>query len=304
MARKKTSDFKKPSDHDDEHEHPQQSQSANPGQTRKVSADLLEQALIDARNAARKKPPFQDDVDEPATVVEQKPPVSDTIVDRINEADFYLEQALLTDAKFVLDDVVKKAPDHTAANAKLAAIEQMQAEGSPESPEGPAKGSDKGDLKRTGKSQASLSFSKSKESSLPEYSPESHPSMEKSDVHLLAGIAHMQAKRFDQAIVELTKALDWKHNEMICHLLIGSCYFQKGTPVKAIKHFKIGLHIEDMTQNETTPFYYELGKTYEFLHDSDEAIYYYSKVAKIHPDYSEIQKKIDSLKLANDQSVP
>ena len=104
--------YESPFDDDEEVTETQESDTPIPGGTKKVNADLLEQALIDARNAARKRDATQPDVteapdvDESATIVEERPPSHETIVDRIQEADFYLEQELITDAKGVLKDVV------------------------------------------------------------------------------------------------------------------------------------------------------------------------------------------------------
>lgn len=247
-------------------------------QTRRVNGDILEQALIDARAAVKKDTPKANDESDASPETAPKTNISD----QIKEADFYLEQQLLTDAQIVLDDVVQKAPDNTTANAKLAIIDAMRSS-VPAAP-----------LNAPGRPFNHSSGDDAAEQ--PDYKPENHPSIDAEDVHCIAGVTHIQAGRFDQAIEEFDKALKWKQNELICHLLIGACYSRKGTAVKAIKHFKLGLHIDGISQTEATPFYYELGKTYEFLRDSQEAIYYYSKVAKAYPEYTDIQKKIDMLK--------
>ena len=258
-------------------------------QTRKVNADLLEQALIDARNVKKKTKQAQDFPGDPVL----RDPAEDTkktnVAEQIKEANFYLEQELFTDAHDVLEKVVEKEPENSAANAKLAEIEQLRS-----NPPGPDPDTGRDD-QGSPEDQDTAGFYPEEDSQPVEYSPLTHPTLDESDVHLVAGIAHMQAGRFDQALDELNEALYWDQNAMICHLLIGACYFNKGTAVKAIKHFKNGLHIDGISIMETIPFYYELGKTYEFLRDSQEAIYYYTKVAKIYPDHPDIQKKIATL---------
>ena len=70
----------------------------------------------------------------------------------------------------------------------------------------------------------------------------------------------------------------------------------KGRIVDAIAHFKQGLHCENISDQEQLFLYFRIGRCYEYMGESDEALYYYSRVMRSCPNYRDVRRRVQILK--------
>jgi len=233
---------------------------------------------------------------------------STKIEDDLEEAEFFIQQNLLSEARGILDELSSRAPNHPLVRSKMAelvALEQQVGVGGLEEPE---------EEESTGKlaDELAADFDRIDELELPDEGQtnfsvedvfeefkrggESQNAEEDSDTHYDLGIAYREMGLLDDAITEFKVAMRSRDKEVLCHMMIGLCYIEKEMLSEAISQFKTGLYVEGITERETIALYFELGQAYERLEDYREALYYYEKVAKKDARFREVGKKIEQIR--------
>jgi tetratricopeptide (TPR) repeat protein len=235
---------------------------------------------------------------------------SPKIEDDLEEAEFFIQQNLLTEARGILDELVSKAPNHPLVRSKLAELEALEGQSFGEAEEEIV------DEEPTNLAQE-LAFDDVEEFDLPEeeanFSVEdvfeefkrgsdAAGSEEDSDTHYDLGIAYREMGLLDDAITEFKVAMRSRDKEVLCHMMIGLCYIEKDMLSESISQFKTGLYVEGITERETIALYFELGQAYEHLEDYREALYYYEKVAKKDSRFREVGKRIEEIQTKEGRS--
>jgi len=223
------------------------------------------------------------------------------IEDDLEEADFFVQQGLYTEARSILDELRARSPGNPLVEAKLTDLAALRGidftEERDETPDIAA------DL------AAALDQDLPVEPEIPtlDYSVEdvfeefkkgvdNQVSDEDSDTHYDLGIAYREMGLLDDAMAEFKTAMRSREKEVLCHMMIGLCYGEKGLVAEAISQFKTGLYVDGITEREAVALYFELGQAYESLEDSPEALYYYEKVAKRDAQFRDVLIRVERLR--------
>jgi tetratricopeptide (TPR) repeat protein len=183
------------------------------------------------------------------------PPAPSQLESELDEADFFIGQALFDEAREMLADLSARHPGHPLVEAKLAELEAAAGGGEPApAAEPPAK-------KPTMISQQAIGEADA-------------------ETHYDLGMAYKEMGLYDEAIKEFSLVREAPGRAVQCCLMIGLCHTSVGKLAEAVGEFKSGLYTPGITEHESLALYYELGIAYEALEDAREALYYFEKVAK------------------------
>lgn len=229
------------------------------------------------------------------------------VEESLDEADFFIAQGLLEEARGTLNDALNSHPDHPLVLEKLAEVNdlaaqvhQARASRGPElqppdqsfqlaeklaeefeEVEDAEAGSDVLDVE-----QVFAQFKKGVEAQV---------AVEDTETHFDLGIAYKEMGLLDDAINEFSLCLSNPTRVCIAETMIGLCYIEKGEVAEGISHFKKGLYAENKNEREELGLYFELGHAYELLQDPKEALYYYQKVQKRDPTFRNVAGRIQNL---------
>lgn len=225
----------------------------------------------------------------------------------LDEAEFFIAQGLIEEARGTLQESLNSHPEHPLLIEKLTELAELAAEnvvassnrpasdddsfmlaqklaeelGGDEAPEPTDAGSDVLDVETV-----FAQFKKGVEEQI---------GIEDSDTHFDLGIAYKEMGLLDDAIHEFELARSNPQRECIAYTLIGLCFVEKGEIPEAIASFKKGLYADNKTDREELGLYFELGTAYELMHDPKEALYYYQKVHKRDGTFRNVEDKLRAL---------
>ncbi|MBI2892631.1 MAG: tetratricopeptide repeat protein [Deltaproteobacteria bacterium] len=231
----------------------------------------------------------------------EPPPSGMEVEEGLEEAEFFLAQGLVDEARTILDELERTHPTNAIVRERLAELREMSGEPSEgeqldesfelaaklaeELGAGPiAEGSEGGQILDV--EQVFEQF---------KHGIEADVGIEDSDTHFDLGIAYKEMGLLDDAIHEFQVSMRASQKECICNTMIGLCHLEKGAYSEAIGAFKRGLYVEQKTEREELGLYFELGNAYELLDDAREALYYYQKVLKRDSDFRDVKGKIRAL---------
>jgi tetratricopeptide (TPR) repeat protein len=237
---------------------------------------------------------------EPAAVVEEEPaptpasapepPVAVGIEDELDEADFYLQQGMLDEARESLEVLLARHPDHPLVLSKLREVEDaarsVAAAGGDATVvhDGAARGDDLGALLAEAAAEPTTVGAQPVGVGDDDF-----------ETHYELGIACKEMGLLDQAIAEFRLAMRDPAREVQCDHMIGMCLLSKGQTQDAIAVFKQGLYAEGLVEDEELALYYELGLVYEQIGDGGEARYYLERIFKRKPRYRDVERRLKSL---------
>ncbi len=227
--------------------------------------------------------------------------------DELDEADFFIQQQLWSDAREILVQLTQSHPNHPLVEAKLSELAALEhARGAPlELPEAPPVDPND-DLARLGQRPAAPAIAPPETAPMPrtptvrvvipdDETSSSENAVAQFEAHYDLGIAYKEMGLLDEAIAEFNIAMQDPQRQVLCHMMIGLCYLNKGLMADAIAQFKGGLYAERIQERERLALYFELGQVYEQLADVREALYYYEKVAKRDPHFRDVDQRILAL---------
>lgn len=236
---------------------------------------------------------------------------STSLEDDLEEADFFIQQNLIAEARTVLQELTARYPNHPLVEAKLAdlaAMEQDQVQPTPRPGSDSSRaiaeelaaelGEELADVLPPLAPQPTIDYSVEDVFEEFKRGVDDQVSEEDSDTHYDLGIAYREMGLLDDAITEFKVAMRSAEKEVLCHMMIGLCYGEKRMLSEAISQFKTGLYVEGISERETIALYFELGQAYEKLEDLREALYYYEKVAKKDPRFRDVSAHIERLRRA------
>jgi tetratricopeptide (TPR) repeat protein len=252
------------------------------------------------------------------------PPVED-LSSEIEEADFFLQQGLVDDARDALQALVAAHPGHPELTRKLAEIEARAARAAP-SPARPAAGrsapsapappaatpaapaaDESFDIARelaqelgaSAPSPAADEFQYSVEDVFSQFKKgvEKTVRPEDSDTHYDLGIAYKEMGLLDDAIHEFEVALSGKNRkkEVDCLTMVGLCRSAKGEPDEAIQAFRRALQSDRCTPEASKALQFELAAAWEQKGDPDCALHYLHRVAAADGAYRDVKARIAAL---------
>jgi tetratricopeptide (TPR) repeat protein len=204
----------------------------------------------------------------------------------LEEAEFFLQQGLLEEARVILVELARARP----ARADIAALlKDVEARIGPREATSP--GRDGAEAVALEEMFEDLSTSVGLA-----------PRAEDCETHYDLGIAYKEMGLIDDAIYEFSLAMRSPARELSSIERIGSCLLEKRLYEQAILEFKRGLVSPRLTEAAAVDFYFGMGSAYEGLGDEREALYYYRRVSAAAPSYRDVQQRI--LRLAGGAARP
>jgi pilus assembly protein FimV len=119
------------------------------------------------------------------------------------------------------------------------------------------------------------------------------------DTHYNLGIAYKEMGLIDEAIGEFQLASKDPKRSVECSSMLGLCFLEKGMPQLAIKWYRKGLEMTEITADEHVGLLYDLGSAYVEVGDTDSAQKAFLEVYGLNPSYREIVTRIKQLEDAS-----
>jgi tetratricopeptide (TPR) repeat protein len=202
----------------------------------------------------------------------------------LEEAEFFLQQGLLEEARLILRELVRARPQRADISQLLRDVDSKLA--APAAPGGPVDGAQAIALEEVFEDLSATT--------------DPSPGVEDCETHYDLGIAYKEMGLLDDAIAEFTLAMRAPSRELSAVERIGACYLDKHLYEDAIREFKRGLASPQLSDAAAVEFYYGLGNAYEGLGDEREALYYYRRVASLAGDFRDVQQRIERLSAGSD----
>jgi len=115
------------------------------------------------------------------------------------------------------------------------------------------------------------------------------------DTHYNLGIAYKEMGLIDEAIGEFQLASKDPKRAVECASMLGLCFLEKGMPQLAIKWYRKGLEMPEITKEEHVGLLYDLGSAYVEVGDTDNAQKAFVEVYSLNPKYRDIVNRIKQL---------
>jgi tetratricopeptide (TPR) repeat protein len=115
------------------------------------------------------------------------------------------------------------------------------------------------------------------------------------DTHYNLGIAYKEMGLIDEAIGEFQLASKDPKRAVECASMLGLCFLEKGMPQLAIKWYRKGLEMPEITEEEHVGLLYDLGAAYIEVGDTDNAQKAFMEVYGMNTNYRDIVGKIKQL---------
>jgi pilus assembly protein FimV len=115
------------------------------------------------------------------------------------------------------------------------------------------------------------------------------------DTHYNLGIAYKEMGLIDEAIGEFQLASKDPKRAVECASMLGLCFLEKGMPQLAIKWYRKGLEMPEITGEEHVGLLYDLGSAYMEVGDTENAQKAFMEVYSLNTNYREIVTRIKQL---------
>jgi tetratricopeptide (TPR) repeat protein len=115
------------------------------------------------------------------------------------------------------------------------------------------------------------------------------------DTHYNLGIAYKEMGLIDEAIGEFQLASKDPKRAVECASMLGLCFLEKGMPQLAIKWYRKGLEMPEISEEEHIGLLYDLGSAYVEVGDTDNAQKAFMEVYAINNSYRDIVSRIKQL---------
>ncbi|HXG57502.1 MAG TPA: tetratricopeptide repeat protein, partial [Thermoanaerobaculia bacterium] len=118
------------------------------------------------------------------------------------------------------------------------------------------------------------------------------------DTHYNLGIAYKEMGLIDEAIGEFQLASKDPKRAVECASMLGLCFLEKGMPQLAIKWYRKGLEIPELTEEEHIGLLYDLGSAYVEVGDTANAQKAFLEVYGMNTNYRDVVSRIKQLEAA------
>jgi tetratricopeptide (TPR) repeat protein len=119
------------------------------------------------------------------------------------------------------------------------------------------------------------------------------------DTHYNLGIAYKEMGLVDEAIGEFQLASKDPKRAVECASMLGLCFLEKGMPQLAIKWYRKGLEIPEITDDEHVGLLYDLGSAYQEVGDTSNAQKAFMDVYGSNTSYRDVAARIKQLQDAH-----
>jgi tetratricopeptide (TPR) repeat protein len=115
------------------------------------------------------------------------------------------------------------------------------------------------------------------------------------DTHYNLGIAYKEMGLIDEAIGEFQLASKDPKRAVECASMLGLCFLEKGMPQLAIKWYRKGIEMPEVTEDEHVGLLYDLASAYQEVGDTDNAQKAFMEVYGMNSNYRDIVNRIKQL---------
>jgi tetratricopeptide (TPR) repeat protein len=115
------------------------------------------------------------------------------------------------------------------------------------------------------------------------------------DTHYNLGIAYKEMGLIDEAIGEFQLASKDPKRAVECASMLGLCFLEKGMPQLAIKWYRKGLEMPEISQEEHVGLLYDLASAYQEVGDTENAQRAFMEVYGMNSNYRDIVTRIKAL---------
>ncbi|MDD5306084.1 MAG: tetratricopeptide repeat protein [Deltaproteobacteria bacterium] len=221
------------------------------------------------------------------------------IQSELDEIEFFLSERLYDEARTAIDDLSAKHPTDPRVMAAVVRLEELESapkttapqpaespvEPSPEEPEGSS-----ADIETL---PSKIKVNIDKQVAASDYS-----------THYDLGIAYKEMGLYEDAIREFESAAADPSRAALCKQMIGICYVGLERFGEAIDTLKAGLAIKGARRQEHMGLLYELGRTYELMGRTDEALVCFAKIQGREPGFADVASRIAALAGNSDSVIP
>ncbi len=251
---------------------------------------------------------------------------SQTVAEELQEAQFYLKQGMLQEARDSLQRILRQDPEHPVAKQHLAEIERGADR--PKREERPRAAGKKRPVFRVVEAKASQeeyvdfagelseALSADEEASLP---PDLEPEVKQMlhelqrgirdqldaadyETHYDLAIAFKDLGLYDRAIGELRLAANDAAYRVRCASLLGLCYLVKGEPERAVEELLKGVAATEAGTEERWGILYDLATAYEALGNGKKALETLLAIQSEMPKFRDIRVRVRDLRNRLDAS--
>jgi tetratricopeptide (TPR) repeat protein len=138
--------------------------------------------------------------------------------------------------------------------------------------------------------------------SLPGSGPNYAASTEASGAFRL-GVSYRNRGQYGQAVTEFQKALADQKRAARAALMLGLCYRDQNQLKEAIEAFKEGVHMPGISDPDLGELHYQLGRSYEQLGDTGEAVHFYQLALRPTGRFKDADSRIATLQGKSTRSL-
>jgi tetratricopeptide (TPR) repeat protein len=199
----------------------------------------------------------------------------------LEQIDFFIDQNLPDEARTLLDDVASKYPPSPLLDERRRRIVELEQDG--EKGAVPvAAGAVSHAMSGTGSISPKAMVAAGGEMDL-----ESHRDL---------GIGYKDMGLFDAAIREFMILVKDTRHEVFALTMIGECQESKGALADAVASYKKALNKPNISDDEATALYFQLGSVFQTMGETNEALYFFEKVMKRDASFRDVGKRINDLR--------
>ena len=276
---------------------------------------------ISSEHDSRPLNEYDEDVHEVSSVEDFEPdapaaaaaPSTEGLEDVLDEADFFATRGLYEDAKAILIEQLTRTPHHPLVLERLREIDASL---------GSTGGSQTIERSQLNKEPDALDFDVAQslgaldEMELPAGAAalsagadvdvdqvfekfragiRSQVSENDSATHYDLGVAYKEMGLIADALHEFELAARDPQRECNCYAMIGLVHLEQGQLDRAVESYVKALSAVDKTVEQEMNVYYDLGTVYEMKGKSQEALYYFQKIARRDPGYRDVSERLGAL---------
>jgi tetratricopeptide (TPR) repeat protein len=209
--------------------------------------------------------------------------------DEMGEADFFIEQGLLDEARETLENLRTFYPGHPEVESRLAGLERRLA--AAQAPAQPVVADGAFDIGKELAAEldgdqlpAPEEFQYSVEEVFTQFKKGVAQTVraEDTDTHYDLGIAYKEMGLLDDALQEFETALlgATRRKEVDCLSMIALCRTEKGDAAGAAQAWRRALRSDHLTPDAARAIHYELAMAYRDQGDAESALWYLQKVVR------------------------
>jgi tetratricopeptide (TPR) repeat protein len=229
------------------------------------------------------------------------------VSDELEEAEFYLQQGLIDEARDALENLLLLHPGHAAVKAKIDELDRKAASVAEASARAPLADESfdiaKELAEEVGESPAALSSAEEFQYSVDDVFSQFKKGVEKtvrpedSQTHYDLGIAYKEMGLLDDAIHEFETAFKGPNRKMDleCLTMIGLSQVTKGDAQGAVATFRQALRLEKLSGDAIKALHYELAAAHEAAGEKEVALFYFQKIRKVDPAYRDTLTRVSAL---------